>query len=156
MKKTLITTLASLPMLVLAANDQSFSSGIQILEPSEIINEKSLDFSASIRGRYQEVTVEPNDLGAAIFKAKGAPYGEVRGYIREHSIQIVHGDGYHYGDWITVSNFKTGGGLSVDGYGQFNSKGLIENIRVGGTAYINSYNVSGSYIGTATFRITNI
>lgn len=156
MRNTIAAIIVSIPLLSFAGERQTFNTGLELLESNSLVNEKSLDFHANIQGQYQVVTVKPDEPGAAIFKAKGRPYGEVRGRIEEHSIQIVNGNGYSYDQWITVSNFTTGGDLSRHGYGRFNSNGKLDNIRIGGTVYINSYNRQGYYEGSATFRLCHL
>lgn len=156
MNKLLTITLLTFPLLSYAGEEQSFRTGIQLLEASTLTNEKSLDFNATIQGYDQAVRVKPNEPGAALFKATGRPYGEIRGWIKESSIFLVNGNGNKYDQWVTVSNFTTGGDLSPYGYGRFDSNGELNNIRVGGTAYIRSYNVQGHYKGTATFRLCHL
>ncbi len=136
------------------SNDRSFSSSMRILAPLEVSVVKGLEFEASLSGVRQDVVTSPSDSKAAVFSAKGLPNTEVVAKINEWSIQIVRGNGWQYGDWITVANFSYGGDLSSNGIATLDSQGELNNMRVGGTAYINSYNTQGTYIGNATFRLS--
>lgn len=138
-----------------ASNDSKFRASFELLHGLVIEEVKHLDFGTVAINGYQQVKVEPDDPGAAVFNAKGVPNARVGVYVRNGSgvMYRLGTSGQRQEDRILFTDFKFGGSLGASSYygdGDFDSNGELNNIRVGASAYIQSYNKNGAYKGTVS------
>lgn len=137
------------------ADNEDFKSSITLLAPVQIIEGQDLSFEPTLAFQNKSVVTRATDVRAAIFSATGTPGYAFIAKVEESSIEMrLNGNGTSSDEKITVSNFTYGGNLDGAGQGQFDMSGERKNLRVGGTAYVESEDIAGDYVGTATFRIT--
>ena len=101
----------------------------------------------------QSIVVQPNDGGAAVFDAVGTANQTVDVIIAEKSIQITTSSGTK----LRVDSFTYGGSLTPSGIGAtgtFDASGNLNNMRVGASASVKNNQISGTYSGTLTLKVT--
>lgn len=127
----------------------------------EIIERSDLRFPTIISNSDNtNVTVAPEDAGAAVFDARGEPYQVVRVTVK-HShtyMDIVQqsGSADSGGKRVELIHFSYGGSLTErggGGTGIFDASGNLTNIRIGATAKIPSPVIPGNYRGQIILRI---
>lgn len=137
-----------------AAVDESFNATLNLLSPITLETVKDLDFEATLANQNVDVTTVSSDPKAAVFSAKGSANWQVAGGVVESSIEMVTGDGSDQTKRITVDSFTYGGDMDSSGLAVFDGSGNLNDLRVGGTAHVQSDDIAGSYVGQATFRLT--
>ena len=153
--KVFIAIVAASASFSTFASDESFNASIQLLEPITITESQSLSFEPTLSKQAVNVVTAPSDTRAAVFSAQGTANESISASVVETSIVMSKdGTGINANETITVDSFKYGGNLASDGTGSFDSSGSLTNMRVGATAHVQSDDVSGDYIGTATLRVT--
>jgi hypothetical protein len=128
---------------VLLASDSNFNIGLKLYKPIAIDKIQDLLFpDTTITGSSFDITVGPNDIGAASFIAEG-------GKNRSISTSIVESS-------INMNAPGVSGSIAVDTFvlnapAAFNSSGKAD-ITVGATASVNT-SQDGDYVGIATLRV---
>lgn len=143
--------------VALAEATAGFHGHLNLLQSISLTNQKDLDFGDVMRplsGSVQ-VTVSPDDPGAAVFRATGEPLRSVEASITTPTVVLANDS--DTSDTIEVTDFTLGGSLQDQGNGSgtanFDPEGVINHMTVGGTAMVNSENQPGDYTGNATFRL---
>lgn len=139
-----------------AGNDKRFTASFELVHGLTIEEVQHLDFgNVALNGTYQQIIVDPEDTGAAVFNAKGIPYARVQAYVRNGSgvMYRIGSNSRREEDLVRFSDFRFGGGMGRNAYtgdATFDPNGEINNIRIGASAYIQSYNNNGSYKGSVS------
>ncbi|MBF0351820.1 MAG: DUF4402 domain-containing protein [SAR324 cluster bacterium] len=109
-----------------------------------------------------DIIVDPEDSGAAVFDVKGFPYQEVRVFILHdetymYPVDITQNSSNSSGDRvIKVMRFTYGGSLrdhGRGGEGYLNAQGMLTNMRIGATAKLQNQPVPGAYLGQLILRV---
>ncbi len=136
-----------------AAVTEPFQSTLTLIEPLTVTEVNSLRFPEQEAGTAQALPVLPTEAGAAQFNITGEPQRGIVVNIVETSIEMITDGGGSTAKSITVDSFDFDGVNPIDGSGTLDVNGNLNNVRVGGTAHIEAEDVSGDYVGTATFRV---
>ena len=147
-----LTAISLVPSLA-NATDEPFQASMQLLAPIVITETNALSFADTVSGQTLAVVTGAADASAAQFTATGEPSRAVTGSVVEASIEMTTGDGVGNTKRITVDSFTTGGDMSGAGAATFDGSGDLADLRVGGTANVESDDIAGNYAGTATFRL---
>ncbi|MBF0237766.1 MAG: DUF4402 domain-containing protein [SAR324 cluster bacterium] len=109
-----------------------------------------------------DIIVDPEDSGAAVFEVKGTPYQEIRVFILNdetymYPVDITQNSSNSSGDSvIKVMRFTYGGSLrdsGKGGEGYLNAQGTMTNMRIGATATLQNSPLPGSYQGQLILRV---
>ncbi|MDF1654627.1 MAG: DUF4402 domain-containing protein [Coxiellaceae bacterium] len=121
------------------------------LKKPQITQLRSLRFGSFVAGGALQLVIRPQDEGAALFELKGEPNARFQLHIVGNQLQ-VNNQATH--NQIKISNFHFGGNVSIDGKGRFDSRGQLNNVRLGAVAQLTRQAKSGQYNGKSIVRIT--
>ena len=135
------------------ADDASFNASIDLIEPITLSLDQDLSFAPQTAGQASDVVTAPSDSTAAVFSATGESDAVAQASVVESSIEMSTGTGASTAERITVDAWTYGGSLASNGSTAFDVSGNLSDMRVGATAHLEADDVSGSYAGSATFRL---
>lgn len=135
------------------ATDASFNATMQLLSAISVTNTQGLSFADTAAGGNINITTTPTDANAATFTATGEANTAVTGSITTANITMQTGGGGSADKEINVTWFAFGGDMDAAGAATFDGAGALNNLRVGGTAQVESDDIAGAYSGTGTFRL---
>lgn len=159
MKLRQITKIAAAATLALGvaqmvhATDEAFDATITLVAPIVITETKGLDFKDATFGSNSTVVTASADPEAAIFAVQGEANAQIAASVVETSIEMITGTGAATSERITVDSFSLGGDL-IGGVATLDGSGQLNDLRVGGSAHVEAEDIAGTYVGTATFRVT--
>ncbi|OUS04022.1 hypothetical protein A9Q81_06290 [Gammaproteobacteria bacterium 42_54_T18] len=152
--KVILTAFYILAPSLVLANEDTFQTSLTLLSPITLTMQNSLSFPAVIAGENKTLITHPASSDAVIFSATGESSAPVTGTVVESFVVMKTGSGLDESEKIQVDSFITGGELSTDGTGIFDTNGELSNLRIGASAHIEENDVPGDYSSTATFRLT--
>lgn len=137
-----------------AGNDTTFNPSLVLVGTSlAIYEQQGLGFGNQLIPVIDtDLVVPPSDPKAAYFNLTGEPNLSATASIVERKISISNGQSGKRNK-MDVTDFTLGGGVDGAGNGTFDNQGLLNNIRVGGTAKLSATNNLGTYQGVATLRV---